>query len=184
MIRRILQFAGAEIHRVQVQNGKANLRRALPGYNLAARWGPWLVLVDLDSDFSCPPELTADWLPQPSPLMRLRVVVRAVEAWLLADIDRFSEFFGVARSRLPVAPEGLVDPKAKLIELTAKSRRRTIRQDMVPRAGSGRRVGPAYTSRLIEFALTPDRGWRPDIAATRCPSLSRCLARLESLLSA
>jgi hypothetical protein len=57
VLRRIVDTRGAEIHRVQVQNGKANLRRALPGYNAAAERDPWLVLVDLDQDFNCAPTL-------------------------------------------------------------------------------------------------------------------------------
>jgi hypothetical protein len=36
-----------------------------------------------------------------------------------------------------------------VVELARYSRRRDIREDMVPRPGSGRSVGAAYTSRLI-----------------------------------
>lgn len=80
VFRRLVDHVGAETHRIQVQHGKLNLRRALPGYNAAAKWSPWLVLVDLDRDFPCPGALAAEWLPKPAPHMRLRVVVREVEA--------------------------------------------------------------------------------------------------------
>jgi transposase len=46
------------------------------------------------------------------------------------------------------------------------------------RHGSGRPVGPAYASRLIEFASS---SWRPEVAAQRADSLRRtidCLRRL------
>src|SRR5437868_5465815 len=85
VLRRVIDHAGGLVHRVQVQHGKSNLRRALPGYNAAAQWSGWLVMVDLDHEFPCPSGLVADWLPAQSPHMRFRVVVRAVEAWLLAD---------------------------------------------------------------------------------------------------
>jgi hypothetical protein len=182
VLRRVVYHAGALIHRVQVQNGKSNLRRALPGYNAAAQWSGWLVLVDLDHDFACPGALAADWLPTQSPFMRFRVVVREVEAWLLADAERFAQFFAVRRAAIPNAPESLPDPKMTLVGLSAASRKKAIRADMSPRPGSGRHVGPAYTSRLIEFASDSSRGWRPDVAATSAPSLARCLARLTHLV--
>ena len=45
----------------------------------------------------------------------------------------------------------------------------------------GRTEGPAFTSRLIEYAT--DR-WRPDIAARRAESLRRAVACLQRLSSA
>ena len=45
----------------------------------------------------------------------------------------------------------------------------------------GRTEGPAYTSRLIEYAT--DR-WRPDIAARRAEGLRRAVACLQRLSSA
>lgn len=182
VLRRIVEMRGAVVHRVQVQNGKANLRRALPGYNAAARWSAWLVLVDLDQDFACPGALVADWLPAPSPHMRFRVVVRQIEAWLLADGERFASFFTVRKSSVPSEPDTLMDAKTTLLDLASTSRRSAIRQDMTPRPGSGRRVGPAYTSRLIDFATDPSAGWRLDVAAKRSPSLAKCLSRLDELV--
>lgn len=183
VVRRLISERGAEVHRVQVQNGKQNLKRALPGYNRAAQGDPWLVLVDLDQDYACGPMMVADWLPRASNFMRFRVVVRQIESWLLADADRFSDFFGVAQPILPERPDELPDAKATLLTLVGQSSKRAIREDMVPRLRSGRRVGPAYTSRLIEFATRPADGWRPDVAAGRSPSLSSCITRLDELIA-
>jgi len=182
VLRRIVTGRGANVHRVQMQNGKTNLRRALPGYNNAALGDPWLVLVDLDQDFECPAALVTDWLPAPNAYMRFRVVVRQIEAWLLADDERFASFFALRRNAIPDVPDQLPDAKAALLTVVASSRRTAIRQDMMPRPGSGRRVGPAYTSRLIEFASNLDEGWRPDVAANRSPSLTSCLTRLDQLI--
>lgn len=182
VLRRVVIARGAVVHRVQVQRGKANLRRALPGYNAAAEGDPWLVLVDLDQDFDCAAALVTDWLPAPSTYMRFRVVVREVEAWLLADRERFTRFFSVPASAVPDQPDEVPDPKSTLLAAVTRSRRKAIRADMLPRPGSGRQVGAAYTSRLIEFASDSDQGWRPDVAADRSPSLSSCLTRLESLI--
>jgi hypothetical protein len=108
--------------------------------------------------------------------------VRQIEAWLLADAGRFSEFFAVRRDAVPDQPDDLDDAKDALLELVATSTRRAIREDMLPRPRSGRRVGPAYTSRLIEFATRELDGWRPDVAAASSPSLSSCIARLNELI--
>jgi hypothetical protein len=43
-------------------------------------------------------------------------------------------------------------------------------------------VGPAYSSRLIEFALDEAEGWRPEIAARRSDSLRRCIEGIERLV--
>jgi hypothetical protein len=114
--------------------------------------------------------------------MRFRVVVREIEAWLLADRERFSSFFSVPASAVPDQPDELPDPKSTLLAAVTRSRRKAIRMDMLPRPGSGRQVGAAYTSRSIEFASDHDQGWRPDVAAQGSTSLSSCLTRLDSLI--
>lgn len=182
VLRRIVVAKGGIVHRVQVPQGKQNLRARLPGYNAAAQRGRWLVLVDLNGTHSCPAALVQDWLPAPSPGMRLRVVVRSIESWLLADRERFGASFSVPLSRVPKNPDGLVHPKQSLLGAIGHSRRKAIRQDMLPRQGSGRSVGPAYTSRLIEYASDIENGWRPEVAAKASPSLARCLERLDELI--
>jgi hypothetical protein len=107
--------------------------------------------------------------------------VRAVEAWLLADRERIASFLAIATARLPHDVEAQANPKRALVSLAAASRRRAIREDMVPRPGSGRTVGPAYVSRLIEFVSNSSSGWRPDIAAERANSLLRTIASLHTL---
>jgi hypothetical protein len=54
---------------------------------------------------------------------------------------------------------------------------------MVPRHKSGRKVGPAYTPRLIEFITDTKNGWRPDVAAQFSDSLDRCIRSIKSLVT-
>jgi hypothetical protein len=179
VVRKLIAHADATPGDVYGKQGKSFLRQRIAGYNNAAQRAPWLVLVDLDSEEDCAPPLRSAWLPQPAPYLCLRVAVREVEAWLLADAERLAGFLNVARSRLPADPERLGDPKAAMIELARASRRRDIREDMVPRPESGRQVGPAYSSRLIEFA---SGDWRPDVAAGRADSLNRTMRCLKRLI--
>lgn len=167
VVRKLIRQAGAEPGTVYGKNGKPALRARINGYNHAARRAPWLVLVDLDRDAECAPPLREDWLPHPAPRLCFRIAVRQVEAWLIADALALAEHLRVARSAIPHDPEALENAKTEMVNLGRRSRRRDIRTDMVPREGSGRAVGPAYTSRLIEYVET---GWRPQVAATRLPS--------------
>ncbi|HUY88282.1 MAG TPA: hypothetical protein VMV10_06085 [Pirellulales bacterium] len=179
--RRLVSETSALPGRVYGKNGKAKLRERLSGYNRDAVRSPWVVLVDLDHDAECAAALRATWLPKPAKHMCFRIAVREVEAWLLADRERIAEFLGISASILPRSPEDVDDPKRLMIDLARRSRRRELREDMVPRRSSGRTEGPAYASRLIEFAGGP---WRPAIAAKNCDSLRRCRRCLEKLASA
>lgn len=181
VVKRIIAHVGAHLGTVYGQQGKAHLKQRIRTFNQAARHSPWLILVDLDHDADCAPPLRQAWLPQMSPHLCFRVAVRAVEAWLLADAEALAEFLGVALSRVPGNPEGLDDPKRALVDLARRSRRRAIVAAMVPREGSGRPVGPAYTSRMIEFA---SKHWRPEVAANNADSLARAIRCLRRLVEA
>ena len=183
VVRRLIEHVGGTPGPVYGRNGKDHLRQRISNYNQAARLSPWVVLVDIDHDAECAPPLRSAWLPALSPYMCLRVAVRQVEAWLLADRERLAKFLSVSTSRIPHNPESVEHPKSTLVELARYSRRRDIRDDMVPRPGSGRSVGPAYTARLIEFVIRERTGWRPEVAARYSDSLNRslrCLRRLKT----
>lgn len=184
VLRRLIQGFGATAGTIYGKMGKDRLIRQVPAYSLAARLAPWVVLIDLDRDADCAPTLRNRLLPSPAPALCLRIAVRAIEAWLLADRERFAEFFGIALSKVPQHPERLPDPKRTVVDLARSSRRKEIRLDLVPRQESGRTVGPAYTSHLLAYIQDGQRGWRPEIAAEEADSLKRALLCLERLLRA
>jgi hypothetical protein len=119
------------------------------------------------------------WLPSPSAQMCFRAAVRAAEAWLLADRERMARWLAVSVRQMPENPDGLDDPKQEIINLARRSRRRAIKDELVPRQASGRTVGPLYTTRLIEFVQDETAGWRPDQALHVSNSLARCIQRLR-----
>lgn len=179
VVKKLIAFVHARIGDVFGKTGKSSLRKKIAGYNNAAQHMPWIILVDLDHDFDCAPWLRHAWLTQPAPHLCFRVAVREIEAWLLADREKIAQFLGVALSRVPLQPEDLDNPKTTIVNLARRSRKRGIRQDMVPRPGSGRQVGPAYSSRLIEFVAND---WRPDIASEQADSLKRTIRCLRALV--
>ncbi len=171
VVRRLIAHVGGLPGEVYGKSGKTRLHQRIGGYSNAAQHNPWLVLVDLDHDFDCAPLLCMDWLPSSAASkLCFRVAVRAVEAWLMTDPETLATFFRVPQGKVPRHPEQAGDPKTDLVNLARGSRRREIRDDIVPRPESGRRVGPAYSSRLSEYVSAL---WRPEVAANRARSLQR-----------
>ena len=177
--KRLITYSGGQVKAVYGKQGKPHLRRLTPGYAHAARFAPWLILVDLDHDFDCAPPLRAHWQVPAAGQLCFRVAVREIEAWLLADSQTLAAFLSIRQALIPPNPEALDAPKRKMVDIAAQSRRRAIRQDFVPRAGSGRTVGPGYTSRVAEFVRDH---WRPNTAAQRSASLRRAVDCLRNLV--
>lgn len=177
IVQSICREVGISIERIFNTAGKSRLDKKIRGFNQAARGWYWLVLRDLDSDAACAPELMRRLLPDPAPHMALRIAVRSVEAWLMADAEALAAFLRISRSRIPADPESVLDPKAEMVRLASNSRSRILRQDMVPRPGSGARQGPGYAAQLAEFA---QQHWRPRVAANISDSLHRCLRCLSA----
>lgn len=175
---RLYREVGVDAGPIHIKGGKSALLEKVGGYNHAAAHSPWFVLVDLDRDHECAPPFRARHLPAPSRLMCFRVAVRAVETRMLADRRRFADFLGVSARRIPMNVESIPDPKQLVVDLARTSTKVAVRNDLVPRPGSGRRTGALYASALVRFVT--DR-WRPDTAADGAESLRRSLDCLAAL---
>ncbi len=160
-------------------HGFGDLKRISPGLNRASAVVPYVVLTDLDR-FPCPPALVQDWLGEVccSDRFLLRIAVREVESWLLADIDGVADFLGVSRSHLPREPEACMDPKLELLKAARRCRRRFLREGLVAEADWGPVQGPNYNDALAEFV---DRRWSVELAQSKSLSLDKAITRLEGL---
>jgi hypothetical protein len=182
VVHKVAALAGWEAPlRLEPTRGKGELDKALPGYNAAARGLPWFVLRDLDHDAPCPGALAATLLPAPKPLMCLRVAVRAVEAWLMADPETLATFLHISSAQIPIDPEGEEDPKGTMVHLAGRSNKPAIRKAMLPQRGTSRRAGPGYEGRILEYG---EKHWRADVARGKSPSLDRAVKALERLRKA
>jgi hypothetical protein len=166
-----------------LQGGNALMRARFGEYCRLATHYPTLILTDLDA-VPCAPELRGEWvkagkLREPLPQwMALCIAVREVEAWLLADSDRFADFLGVRRSNVAAFPEDVADPKSHIVQLARTSRKKMVRQGVPPPRGSSAKVGLDYNAFLGQFARAD---WRPDLASANSPSLRRALDRVAAL---
>lgn len=161
------------IDRLIISRGCGNIKSKIPVYERASRFMRHLVLTDLDSH-QCAPKLLESWAVQANTSMIFRVAVREVEAWVMADRDGFSDFFGVPWGKIPNEVELDPDPKARLISLVRKSRASSSK-GIAPELGAKAKVGPMYNQRLGEFVT---RSWSAQNARARAPSLDRMVVRI------
>ena len=177
--RRLLELLQLEVGAISSVKSKSQIDTKLPEFNRSSSHFNWLVLRDLDHDAQCAFELIEKLIQNRLSRMSIRIPVRTIESWLLADVDGFTGEFHVIRNRLPNNPDELDDPKQQVVEICKRSNQSTIRKAMVPRNGSGRKVGPEYGNRMSTFAM---EAWDPQRAAQRSPSLQRTLAALRRLV--
>lgn len=183
VLRRLLSErpAGYAVGAVLQRRGAGYLRKNCGAFNNMARACPVLMLTDLDQH-DCPPSLIQQWLPHPKHRhFLLRVAVREVEAWLLADQVALAGFLALRGGGRSSDPESLADPKACLLRMAASCPQRNRREALVRRDTGGQlRQGPAYNSTLAAFV---NHAWRPEVAALACTSLRRAGAALAWLES-
>ncbi len=158
------------------RSGFGYLKKTIHGWNNAAKGTPFLVLTDLD-ELPCVGELIGSWLGSSQhPNLILRVAVKEVESWLLADPQNLSAYLSIRSAWIPHDPDNLPDPKLALVQLAARSRSSAVRDRLVPKAGSTAQQGRDHNS-LSDFVKN---GWNLNTARMHSPSLNRSLARLET----
>lgn len=144
-------------------------------YNEAGRHQLVVGLADLEQN-ECAPALLKRLQPARVSGFKLRLAVRMLESWLLADRVAVAAFLGVRVSAIPREPDREAHPKRALVNIARTSRRRWIREALVPN-GSGALVGPEYTPVIGSFI---DSQWDAARARLNSPSLERaCLRWME-----
>lgn len=141
-------------------------------FNQAGMRMPVLGLVDLERE-PCAPALLAKHLPHKAQGFYLRVAVRMLESWLLADRSAIADFLCVSLAAIPKEPDGEPHPKRRLIELAKRSSNRSIREAMLP-GDSGALVGPEYVTTMCQFIASH---WQSERARKLSASLDRACTR-------
>jgi len=156
---------------------KQRIQHTISNINKASRDFPYLVLTDQDTEQDCPPNQIEQWIRgSVHPNLLYRFATMEVESWVMAHRECFAKFLSVSANKIPRCPDEIPRPKECLINLARKSRKRILREDLVPAPGATSKVGPDYNGRLCEFV---QNHWRAEIAAQNSPSLARALKRLR-----
>lgn len=157
--------------------GSGYLKSSVAKFNQMAEQIPIPVLLLIDLDQSpCLVELKHKWLPAAQSLNLLfRVAVREAESWVLADRSAFAGFLGIGEARVPLDPDILPDPKQSLLELVSHSRKRSLRQEILPAPNSTSPVGLGYNENLCRFVA---HQWSVERAIANSPSLFRTWLRI------
>ena len=174
---RVLRVLWRQIGRGDEELVIRDARGGSPFWTAAARYNeaglrqPTIGLADLEAETCATSALQRLGRPR-SAGFALRLAVRMVESWLIADRHAFAGYLGVAASHIPAYPDQLDHPKRTVIELARTSRKRAVRDGLVP-AGSAS-VGPEYVPLMARFV---DEAWQVERARTRSASLDRACAR-------
>jgi len=157
------------------QRGYGKIKKIISGLNYAVKGMPYLVLTDLDNA-ECPLVIVSEWLTQPKhPNLLFRIAVKEVEAWLLAHRSAFADFLGISVDLIPGDADLIPDPKLLLINLAKKSKKRNLREAIVPEPNSTAKIGKDYNGQLIHFV---NESWQVGSAQTNSPSLKRAMNAL------
>lgn len=172
---RLLAAVGAHAARVLPPRDRRRGKSWLDdnGRNLVAAGEhiPVLILRDLDRD-GCVVAVRDTLAPRLTRFAAVRIAVRAIEAWLLADREALAASLGVRVGAFPVSPDDITDPKRALVDLARRSPRRALREMLVPRDGAGTSVGPEYALFVGSFATEV---WSPERARSASTSLDRAM---------
>jgi hypothetical protein len=158
-------------------SGYGYLRTNVRAFNMAAAQTPHLLLTDLDIA-ACAPQLIQEWFGSSlHPNFLLRVAVREVETWLLADAANIAVFLRLTPNHIPASVETVANPKEEIVRLAGISTDSEVQQNLVPRPGSTAKTGRLFNRSLIGYVRDL---WDIDAAAANADSLARALRALRT----
>jgi len=160
------------------KNGFGYLKKNIVAFNLFSANFPIIVLTDLDTK-PCPSALIKSWIQYPiSPNMLLRVAVRSIESWVLADRKSFSSYFETPITSIPLDTDDIYKPKLHLLNVITKSKNKEAKLAILPGKKSNALVGELYNDSLCKFVVSK---WNPIEASKSSDSLKRAIAAIASL---
>lgn len=167
-----------EVNRCFRQGGSGYIRKNLRGFNHGAAVNPFVVLVDLDKT-ECPPSLIKKWITfEVNEGFIFRVAVREIESWIMADKVSFADYISVSADKMPHDVETIEDPKEFLLNLLKVSKKKALKDDMLPRKGSTSKIGPLYNDLLVDFIRNH---WELKRAMKNSTSLEKLVDSLKQL---
>ncbi len=175
---RVLSSLGINVSVTLGLKGKSYLEQKARSLNKTAQGFPVFMIADQDSAAPCPPTLINSWVGRNrSPQFLLRIAVMEIESWIMADRRVIADSLSIPLNRVPGNPDLIGQPKEFLVSLARKSRKKQLRDRIVPRPGATNSVEPEYNISLGRFVQS---NWNMTRAISASPSLNRTMNRLQT----
>lgn len=159
-------------------SGFGYLKSKINAFNSAAKRLPFFVLTD--QDIGCPPDKINNWLNgKIHPNLIFRIAVMEIESWVMADRQAIADFLSISVDNFPQNMDDISDPKQFLLAKARKSRKRNLKDDIVPKVGSTAKVGPNYNARLCDFVRND---WDVHRAKKHSESLNRAFRNVQKFI--
>jgi hypothetical protein len=173
-----------------IANGKSKLLGNLKKYNDATEnlsrvflndYSSFycFLLTDLDEE-KCAPILISKWFTfLRHERLILRVAVREIESWLLADRKNFSDYFSISLNKIPHNPDCVSNPKGLILNLMVNySVNKIIKEQMVRIERSNYFIGRGYNDEMTNYIF---RKWNFKEAIKNSDSLRKLVEKLAAL---
>ncbi|MDZ7794897.1 MAG: hypothetical protein U5P10_14755 [Spirochaetia bacterium] len=162
--------------RKKSERGLGYIKKRIQAFNNASAYSNFLIITDLDQN-ECAPVFINDLLGNSRKQgLFLRIAVREIESWIIADRKNFSSYFAISKDIIDKNPESITDPKEYLFQLAKRSRSRNIREG-IPPSDATARLGPEYNEILIRFV---HERWNFKEALQNSDSLRRFVMQFDN----
>lgn len=171
----------------------SQVKAKIPNFNQLADSIPVILLTDLD-DEPCGPIGKSNLLGAvvQKPDFVINIAVDEVEAWLMADRDGFSRYFGIPLAQMPISTMQKMSGRKALpeVSVTVKSSWLFTHSLMQNSTNSEKKAqvavsptdknskGKEYNTAVVPFIHNV---WNPEVARVASDSLNRMIERLRKL---
>lgn len=192
VIERVLSFCSPRFKILKEMPARGGeIKKKIQELNKLSAIRPVILLTDLDAS-SCAPHLKKDLLKGAvqNENFIVNIAVDEAEAWLMADMNAFSEYFGIPLSDLPCAALNKMGGNKALMEMSfpcksswmlthqyiKKSTKDELRMQIEVTGTSSK--GKEYNQAVVPFIKN---FWNIEAAMANSDSLTRMINRLLTL---
>jgi len=191
IIKKILDHCSADFEIVSELPARGGeIKKKIPEFNVLSKTYPVVLLMDLDNNL-CAPQLLEQLIKEKNNDFIFNIAVDEAEAWLMADIKGFANYFKIKEEDMPSVYQTKQGGRKALTEmnftykssmyltheLIQNSKNSEYIQQLAPKKNAAK--GPEYNACMLPFILN---AWNIDNARQNSDSLNRMIIRIENLL--
>lgn len=194
VIRRLVSDYNPKLHIIQSLPARGSeIKSKISSFNELARQYPVLLLTDLDTDPCAPIGKTnlLNGITQSSGFV-INIACDEVEAWLMADREGFSNYFGIPLTEMPEFLPQKMQGRKSLSEISLKvksswhfthqlahlSTKSDVRAQVSVPLNDKTCKGKEYNTAVVPFI---EKVWKPETGRLVSDSLNRMINRIQKL---